>query len=470
MATPLSLMLLSSLGLSPGAEGTTSTTPAPDPTTTSVRDRGDRPFIRRWAPERNLVHLGMFGGVLFPHPRLELFEYDYSLRDQGFVPLRGEAIEFGLRLAYMPLAFLGVEAEGTLSPTRTEPGARTLLWSVRSHVLARVPRWSVTPFALAGLTGLGVSSDRTAVGNDLDLGFHYGGGVEAFVTRRFSMRVDVRDTMTARRGVGRSVVHSAEILLGVGLTFGRAGKPAPLPQDTDGDGIFDPQDACIEEPGVTQYDGCPIPDTDGDGVLDPDDHCVDTPGVAELHGCPVPDSDGDGILDPDDRCVVTPGVAQFEGCPIPDADGDGILDPDDRCVQQPETDNGYEDDDGCPDEVPKAVAEFTGVIQGIYFDTAQSSIRRVSFPILTKAIAVLTDYPSIHIEISGHTDDRGDDDYNMELSRERAEAVKGFFAAAGIDPARIKTRGAGETQPISSNATEAGRANNRRIEFELLRH
>ncbi|MEM9458199.1 MAG: OmpA family protein [Myxococcota bacterium] len=435
----------------------------------SKSKRKDQPWIRRWAPERNTWELGIFGGVMFPHPRHELFEYDFTLVDQGFRPINRVAPDIGLRVAYLPLRILGLEAEGAVLPTEVDNGQSALLYAARGHLLLQLPRWSVTPFVLAGVTGLGVSSGREAIGNDIDLGFHFGGGVKIYMSRRSALRLDVRDTMTARRGVGESVVHSPEVLLGLSLVLGRKDpEPPPGPVDTDGDGIFDPDDQCPNEPGVPEYDGCPIPDTDGDGILDPDDQCVDEPGVPEYDGCPIPDTDGDGILDPDDKCVDEPGVPEYDGCPIPDTDGDGILDPDDKCVEEPETSNGFQDEDGCPDEVPKEIKKFTGVIKGIYFDTGKATIRKKSMPVLKNALKVLQEFPELRLEVSGHTDDRGSDDANLELSQRRADAVRDYFVDAGLDAKRFQTRGAGETEPIESNKTKKGRAKNRRIEFKLL--
>ncbi|MEM9452905.1 MAG: OmpA family protein [Myxococcota bacterium] len=431
-----------------------------------AKERGDQKWIRRWAPERNTGEIGVFGGVIFPHPRLELFEPSFDRPDQGFVPLRRVSPEVGARVGYYPLRILGVEAEGAVMPTTTTTDERALVWGLRGQLVAQLPFWSVTPFALAGVSGLGVSSERDAVGNDVDLGFHYGVGVKVFLNRIVGLRLDLRDNLTARRGVGESVIHSPEVLLGLTITLGRPRSEPTLPPDTDGDGIFDPDDQCVDEPGVAEYDGCPIPDTDGDGILDPDDKCVDEPGVAAYDGCPIPDTDGDGVLDPDDACVNEPGVAEFRGCP--DTDGDGIADPDDQCVRTPETTNGYKDADGCPDEVPKEIKTFTGVIKGIFFDTGKATIKAKSKPRLDKAVKVLTDYPDIRIEIIGHTDDRGDDGFNLRLSRDRAEAVKTYFIDEGIDGARIETRGAGESEPIADNRSKKGRAKNRRIEFELL--
>ncbi|MEX1361517.1 MAG: hypothetical protein AB1Z98_00200, partial [Nannocystaceae bacterium] len=291
-----------SVGLD-GAEG--QATKADKPAKTKkAKDRGEQKWIRRWAPERNMGELGVFGGVMFPHPRLELFEPSFDLPDQGFVPLRRIAPEGGARVGYYPARIFGMEAEGAVLPTATTNDDFVLMWGVRGQLVLQLPFWSVTPFVLAGASGLGVSSGREAVGNDLDLGFHYGVGLKIFFNRWVGMRLDLRDTLTARRGVGESVSHSPEALLGLMITLGRKrSKPPAGPIDTDGDGIFDPDDECVEVPGVAEYDGCPIPDTDGDGILDPDDQCVEVPGVAEYDGCPIPDTDGDGILDPDDQCV-----------------------------------------------------------------------------------------------------------------------------------------------------------------------
>ncbi|MBL4683804.1 MAG: OmpA family protein [Nannocystaceae bacterium] len=436
---------------------------------TKKKDRGDQKWIKRWAPERNQVELGVFGGVMFPHPDLELYEFDLNLPDGGFKKPRGFAPEVGGRLAYFPARMFGLEAEGAVLPTETDAGDSTLMWAARGHLIAQIPRWSVTPFAMAGVSGLGVSSDRDALGNDIDFGFHFGGGVKIFFNRWVAMRLDVRDTLTAQRGVGDGVVHSPEVLLGLSLTLGRKRhKPKPGPGDRDGDGIMDPDDKCIDVPGVSEYDGCPIPDTDGDGILDPDDKCVDEPGVEAYDGCPIPDTDGDGILDPDDKCVDEPGVEAYDGCPIPDTDGDGIMDPDDKCVDEPETVNKFEDEDGCPDEIPEAVKLFTGVIEGIYFDTSKATIKAKSQPKLDKAIKLLKEYDTLRLEVSGHTDSKGNDGYNRELSKRRADSVKQYMVDAGIDGSRLETRGAGEDEPRANNKTRKGRAKNRRIEFKLL--
>lgn len=190
--------------------------------------------------------------------------------------------------------------------------------------------------------------------------------------------------------------------------------------------------------------------------------------VDRNHCGPLPkDSDGDGFADGDDKCPNQAGIAP-DGCPDPDPDKDGVIGPNDKCPTEAETANGYQDADGCPDEIPAEVKKFTGVIQGIEFDTGKATIRPKSKPVLDEALKVLRDNPDVRIEVSGHTDDVGDAKKNVELSQKRADAVKEYFVSQGVDAARITTRGAGPDQPIADNKTAEGKQKNRRIEFKLL--
>ncbi|MBC8073786.1 MAG: OmpA family protein [Deltaproteobacteria bacterium] len=437
-------------------------------TTTKPRGHDKRKeirWIKRWAPERNMGEIGIYGGVFVPARRLELFEADNDLPDQGYQPLRKVNGEFGARAGYYPIRFLGLELEGGAMLARTTNDERATLYHVRGHVVGQLGLWSITPFVLAGLSGLGVDSSRSAVGNDIDMGFHFGGGLKFYLSRYAMLRLDARDTLTAGRGVDDGVIHNFEALLGLSLTLGRKDK-RPARPDTDKDGFYDDQDKCVTTPGVAP-DGCPKPgDKDGDGFLDPDDKCIDEPGVAP-DGCPIRDKDGDGFLDPDDRCIDEPGIAP-DGCPIRDKDGDGILDPDDKCIDEPETKNNYQDQDGCPDEVPAEVTKFSGVIQGIFFDTNKAEVKKQSRATLDNAVAVMKKYEDVKVEIVGHTDSTGDRTHNVDLSLRRADAVKKYLVDHGIAADRIDSRGAGPDEPIADNASKAGKAKNRRIEFKLL--
>jgi outer membrane protein OmpA-like peptidoglycan-associated protein len=144
-----------------------------------------------------------------------------------------------------------------------------------------------------------------------------------------------------------------------------------------------------------------------------------------------------------------------------DKDGDGIVDTSDSCVDEPETKNGWKDEDGCPDQVIRELA-------GIGFELDSAKIDSASAPLLERAFVILRDNPNISIEISGHTSAEGDPDRNLSLSLRRAEAVKTYLVHRGIADSRLLTIGHGSDVPIADNATEQGRARNRRIEFRIL--
>jgi len=463
-------LLAAILAVGPSASGSASAEVSTDGAAADAEGDADGesdgdPWIRRFPPERNMWELGVYGGLFLPSAELELFQPMPDRPGMGVREYDPVALDLGGRVGYYPLRFLGLEVEGGVMPSQTSADLRAILYHARGHLVAQVARWSVTPFAVAGVSGLGVASKAVNVGDDIDLGFHFGGGVKVYFNRWTMLRLDLRDTLTARVGLGEGVANSFEVLLGMSVTLGRKKVEPELPKDTDGDGFIDPEDRCPREPGVAP-DGCPIPDTDGDGFLDPDDRCPKQPGVPP-DGCPIGDTDGDGFMDDVDQCVDVPGV-EPDGCPIGDTDGDGILDDVDVCIDKPETFNGFEDADGCPDEVPKEIEQFEGVIEGIYFDTNKATIKAASQPKLDEAVQTLKKYPQIRLEISGHTDSRGSRDYNVDLSQQRAEAVRDYLVGAGIDAGRLETRGAGPDEPRDTNRTDEGRANNRRIEFIRL--
>jgi outer membrane protein OmpA-like peptidoglycan-associated protein len=179
------------------------------------------------------------------------------------------------------------------------------------------------------------------------------------------------------------------------------------------------------------------------------------------------DFDSDGFPDPRDRCPREAGIEPL-GCPPPDSDSDKIRDPDDKCVGEAEVVNGFADADGCPDEIPKDLAQFIGAIKGLVFVNEKDTLKGKSPAILDRAAEVLKAYPDVRLEIVAHSDNVGDSVLAKDLSRARAEAVKAYLVTKGIDPARLETRGAGSDEPIDSNKTSSGRARNRRVEFGLL--
>ena len=254
------------------------------------------------------------------------------------------------------------------------------------------------------------------------------------------------------------------------------------PKDSDGDGIMDHEDQCPNEhAGPNGVNGCPYRDSDGDGVADAQDQCPaereDLDGFMDADGCPDRDNDKDSILDAADQCPNVPedpnGFQDEDGCPEGrvDRDGDGIMDDQDACPDQPENKNSYMDDDGCPDVKPQNVRitqERIFIDEKILFETNKARILSDSYGILDSVAQVLKDYGHVSIRIEGHTDSQGGDDYNMTLSKERADAVYSYLVNKGIDMARLESDGLGETRPLDTNRTARGRANNRRVEFHIV--
>ncbi|MCU0445759.1 MAG: OmpA family protein [Microscillaceae bacterium] len=219
--------------------------------------------------------------------------------------------------------------------------------------------------------------------------------------------------------------------------------------DRDKDTVPDKDDACPDTPGVVELNGCP--DRDKDTVPDKDDACPDTPGDPNLKGCP--DRDKDTVIDKEDKCPDEPGAVELQGCP--DRDKDGVLDREDDCPDVP----GPKENKGCPRILEKA--------SKVQFEVNKAIILPVSFPILDELVKLLKEYPDANIALAGHTDSDGDDDSNLQLSKDRAKAVGDYLIEKGIAPDRISSTGYGETKPIDTNATPQGKAKNRRVEMKL---
>jgi OmpA-OmpF porin, OOP family len=261
------------------------------------------------------------------------------------------------------------------------------------------------------------------------------------------------------------------------------GCPEP---DNDRDGILDVDDECPLVPedhdGDADDDGCPEGsegDRDGDGILDNVDKCPDDPedrdGFQDEDGCPDPDNDNDGILDVDDLCPNNPedkdNFEDEDGCPDPDNDKDRILDVDDSCPNDPETYNGFEDEDGCPDRGNVIIEENQIIIlEKIYFATDSAEILQRSYPIVDAVAATLIGNPQITlVEVQGHADERGGDDYNIRLTADRAASVVQALGQRGVDLKRLRSAGYGERCPIDPAHNASAWDKNRRVEFKIIR-
>ncbi|MFT0714113.1 OmpA family protein [Flagellimonas lutimaris] len=231
--------------------------------------------------------------------------------------------------------------------------------------------------------------------------------------------------------------------------------------DSDGDGIEDAKDSCPNEAGSKEMNGCP--DSDGDGVADKDDACPSTPGLPALAGCP--DADGDGVADKDDECPNEAGPAENNGCPWPDADGDGVLDKDDQCPDVA----GTVANNGCPEVTEEVQKQLNDYARTILFDTGKSSIKAESTSVMVDIIQILNEYPTAKFTVEGHTDSVGSESLNQKLSESRANSVRDFLIDKGIGSDRLTAIGYGEAKPIATNNTRAGRAQNRRVEINLVK-
>jgi outer membrane protein OmpA-like peptidoglycan-associated protein len=181
------------------------------------------------------------------------------------------------------------------------------------------------------------------------------------------------------------------------------------------------------------YQGCP--DSDGDGLADNVDRCPDRPGPAENKGCPYEDQDNDGVPDKEDDCPFTPGTRANRGCP----------------------------------EIPKEQKRILDLaFKNLEFETAKAIIREKSLPYLDTLAQLLIDNPTYKLKISGHTDNQGKLEYNMQLSKARAEAVRNYLVSKGVSADRFIVEYFGPLRPIASNATPEGRARNRRVEMKVV--
>lgn len=174
----------------------------------------------------------------------------------------------------------------------------------------------------------------------------------------------------------------------------------------------------------------------------------------------IRDGDGDGVLDNRDLCPNTPlGRAVDDyGCEL-DSDGDGVANKNDACPSTPAGQKVMTN--GC------GVAQ-AAVLRGVNFEFNSATLTYNAKTILDRAARTLLDSPGFDVLIAGHTDSLGSDSYNLQLSKDRAKSVRQYLVDKGVNGARLEFRGYGETQPVASNDTDTGRAENRRVELEVV--
>jgi len=193
------------------------------------------------------------------------------------------------------------------------------------------------------------------------------------------------------------------------------------------------------------------------------DQCPTTAEGREVNaeGC-EPDGDNDGVADRLDRCPTSAAGEKVDstGCGKPDADKDSVEDKNDAC---PNTAIGASVNElGC--------SELQNIsLEGVNFRTGSAQLLPVSLPILDEAARKLNRFPSIRVEVAGHTDSDGRAASNQRLSQRRSESVRTYLISKGVRSANLTAKGYGETTPVASNSTRAGKAQNRRVELKILR-
>ena len=263
--------------------------------------------------------------------------------------------------------------------------------------------------------------------------------------------------------------------------------------DTDKDGVFDGKDKCENTPEGVEVDmeGCPF-DEDEDKVPDYLDKCPSTPkGIAvDSAGCPF-DSDKDKVYDYIDQCPNTPEGVPVDsvGCPF-DTDKDKVYDYIDQCPDTPE--GAPVDSVGCPldsdkDGVPDYLDQCPNTLPGVEIDTVgcplhkkqdldqlkkgikfefnSSKLTANSYPTLDDIVALMKLIPEANLEVQGHTDIVGTEDYNQKLSEARAHTVTDYLISKGVAADRLRAVGFGTRVPLADNETDEGRAMNRRVEL-----
>lgn len=338
-------------------------------------------------------------------------------------------VNYSLGGGYNYNANLSSEFRASYAQEKSGPDGdvQTFTLGALYHLL---PEQRLVPYLAAGIGVLTV--DQEGDDNDHHLQLNYGAGLKYFLNQDWAVNTELRHLL-ATSGEPNNLLYSA----GVVYFFGGE-QPAPAPAttavavrlDSDGDGIYDDEDRCPNTPAGMRVDtkGCLL-DSDGDGVYETFDQCPNTArGMAvDNWGCPL-DSDGDGVYDDLDKCPNSaPGarVDQF-GCQI----------------------------------------KLTLLIQ---FDTDKEVIRPQHFGDMANAAAFISAYPGEKILIAGHTDSDGSEAYNQRLSQKRAQAVLNYLVSKhNIDATHLTARGFGESQPVASNATAAGKQQNRRVELSLF--
>jgi len=291
--------------------------------------------------------------------------------------------------------------------------------------------------SLYSLIGLGYENLSTDFADNDDSGFfNYGLGLKYMVNDNFSLRAELRHAIKFDHGD-----NNLFYTVGFVIPFGKKAEPMAAPK---------PKPA--PKPVI-------VGDDDHDGVNNNQDLCPNTkPGVeVDKKGCEL-DSDGDGVVNSQDMCPNTKAGVKVDarGCEL-DSDGDGVVNSEDLCPNTPA--GNVVNSDGCVKVIHLHVT----------FDTNKANISEAYMMQIRKVADFMKINQNYSVVLEGNTDSRGSEKYNMKLSIMRANAVADALESLGVDPSRITAKGFGELNPIASNKTEEGMAQNRRVDARFMK-
>ncbi len=312
------------------------------------------------------------------------------------------------------------------------------------------------PFAKIGAGIEKISTPSASV----DDGFFLdaGAGAKVPLTKNLALKLEaIYMAKVNRDNAGR---FDSNLLTMVGLTFAFGGdEQKTAPKEVVAPAVAPVVQKKVEEKVVPVVMAVVILDDDKDGIINANDKCLNTIKGAKVdaNGCEL-DDDKDGIVNSQDSCSNTAkGIkVDAKGCNA-DIDNDGILNANDIC---PNTLAGEAvNSDGCP----KTVA------LNVNFENNSDKIKVESVDKINKYADFLKKYTNYSAKIVGYTDSRGSASYNQKLSEKRAKAVVATLKSNGVNAKQLSSFGAGEKNPIATNRTAKGRAQNRRIEAVLTR-
>ena len=235
-------------------------------------------------------------------------------------------------------------------------------------------------------------------------------------------------------------------------------------------------------------------DTDGDGVKDHKDLCPEVPGSKKFKGCPMEYSAYMAKMKAEEDARI---AAEAEAARIKaeeekrqmeaeamrlKAEEEARVDAEMKAKEAAEAKAQAEaaakakaDAEAAARAKAEATkmsevkASFDAALRGIKFNSSKSTFKQESFTLMDNVVSVMQKYPDFNVSIEGHTDSQGGEAANTKLSISRANAVKDYLVSKGVNATRLTTKGLGEYRPIADNNTAEGRAQNRRVEFVIVK-